>query len=150
VGMDVQVTNTQHFLSLLERPYILATQNLPPRWNFPFGASLFALFFLFHSCTNERKVVAPKVLHGLLASGTDIWARELSLKTLGLRHVPATVCVLHLRFPMSDIERLQVLSLLDILLSRFITISLNLQLLGNDPHDNRFVLLPLGHLCSPL
>ncbi|KAH9959528.1 Alg9-like mannosyltransferase family-domain-containing protein [Lactifluus volemus] len=26
-------------------------------------------------------VVAPKVLHGLLASGTDIWARELSQKT---------------------------------------------------------------------
>jgi GPI mannosyltransferase 3 len=61
---------------------------------------------LLHNCTYERKVVAPKVLHGLLASGTDIWARELSRKTLGLRHVPATVSMLHLRFPMFDIERL--------------------------------------------
>lgn len=100
--------------------------------------------FLLHNCTYEGKVVVPKVLHGLLASGTDIWARELSRKTVGLRHVPATVCMLHLHFPMSDTERLQVLSFLDILLSRFIAISLNFQLLGNDLHDNRIVLLPLG------
>ncbi|KAI0298890.1 glycosyltransferase family 22 protein [Russula brevipes] len=35
-------------------------------------------------------IALPKVLHGLLAAGTDIWVRELSRKTLGQRYVPAT------------------------------------------------------------
>ncbi|KAH9986341.1 glycosyltransferase family 22 protein [Russula compacta] len=35
-------------------------------------------------------ITAPKVLHGLIAAGTDIWARELSRKVLGQRYVPAT------------------------------------------------------------
>ncbi|KAN0137298.1 glycosyltransferase family 22 protein [Lactarius tabidus] len=35
-------------------------------------------------------VAAPKVMHGFLAAGTDIWVRELARKTLGQRYVPAT------------------------------------------------------------
>ncbi|KAH8981026.1 Alg9-like mannosyltransferase family-domain-containing protein [Lactarius akahatsu] len=35
-------------------------------------------------------VAAPKVMHGLLAAGTDIWVREVARKTLGQRYVPAT------------------------------------------------------------
>ncbi|KAI0265809.1 glycosyltransferase family 22 protein [Gloeopeniophorella convolvens] len=35
-------------------------------------------------------VAAPKVLHGLLAAGTDIWIRELALRTLGQKYVAAT------------------------------------------------------------
>jgi GPI mannosyltransferase 3 len=105
--------------------------------------------FLLHNYTHERKTAAPKVSHGLLAAGTDIWVRELSRKTLGQRHIPATVSMAHLHFAVSNTDCLQVLSFLDIILSRFIPISLNVQLLGNDLHDNSFVLLPLGRLCSP-
>jgi phosphatidylinositol glycan class B len=43
--------------------------------------------------THGPKIAAPKVLHGLMAAGTDIWVRELSRKTLGQSYVPATVSV---------------------------------------------------------
>ena len=43
--------------------------------------------------THGKKIAAPKVLHGLMAAGTDIWVQELSRKTLGQSHVPATVSV---------------------------------------------------------
>ncbi|KAI0306813.1 glycosyltransferase family 22 protein [Multifurca ochricompacta] len=35
-------------------------------------------------------IAAPKVIHGILAAGTDIWVREIARKTLGPRYVPAT------------------------------------------------------------
>jgi GPI mannosyltransferase 3 len=105
---------------------------------------------LCRCCTHERKIAAPKMLHGLLAAGTDIWVRELSEKTLGQRYVHATVSMTYPRFVISDIECLQVLSLLDVLLSRVIPISFVVQLSGNNLHNYRFVLLPLGRLSSPL
>jgi hypothetical protein len=86
--MDVKATYTIHFVSCAERPNLLATQNFPPGWNFSFGA----LVFLFQNqYTHGTKIAAPKVLHGLMAAGTDIWIRELSRKTLGQSYVPATV-----------------------------------------------------------
>jgi hypothetical protein len=114
------------------------------------GTSLLvrSCILLFHSCTHQRKIAAPKILHGLLAAGTDIWARELSEKTLGQRYVHATVSMIYPRFVVSDIECLQVLSFLDVLLSRLIFISFFVQLSGNNLHNYRFVLLPLGRLCS--
>ena len=100
---------------------------------------------LLHKCTNKRKIAAPKLLHGVLAAGTDIWIRELSQKTLGQRHVPATVSMAHLRFAVSDTEFLQALSFFDFLLPRSVPITLNVQLFGNDLHHHRLMLLPLGH-----
>jgi len=41
--------------------------------------------------TSGEKIMAPKLLHGLLAAGTDIWVLELSRKALGKRYLPATV-----------------------------------------------------------
>ena len=57
----------------------------------------------FHKrLTCLAKVAAPKVLHGLLSAGTDIWVLELSRKTLGQSYVSATVCVAHLLLDISN------------------------------------------------
>jgi hypothetical protein len=42
------------------------------------------------------------------------------------------------------------LSLFDVLFSRTILVSLDVQLLGDDTHNHRVVLLPLGHFGSSL
>jgi phosphatidylinositol glycan class B len=50
------------------------------------------LFSDYHNLfAHGTKIAAPKVLHGLMAAGTDIWVRELSRKTLGQSYEPATV-----------------------------------------------------------
>ncbi|KAI9458000.1 Alg9-like mannosyltransferase family-domain-containing protein [Lactarius psammicola] len=45
---------------------------------------------VLYPALNSPRVAAPKVMHGLLAAGTDIWVREVARKTLGQRYVPAT------------------------------------------------------------
>ena len=46
--------------------------------------------------TYGEKVIAPKILHGVIAAGTDLWVLELSRKALGERYLPATVSKLYL------------------------------------------------------
>ena len=93
------------------------------------------------------KITAPKVLHGLIAAGADIWALELSQKVLGQIYVPATV-----RVPNSllFVTNTEVLSFLDILFLFPIPVSLNVQLLGNNTHYYCVVLLPMGFFGSSL
>ena len=100
--------------------------------------------------THETKIAAPKVLHGLMAAGTDIWVWELSRRTLGQSHVPATVSVDHLLRAISNVENSLVFSLFDVLFSRIILVPLDVQLLGNDTHNYRAVLLSLGLFGSSL
>ena len=83
-------------------------------------------------------------MHGLLAAGTDIWVREVARKTLGQRYVPATVS-----FSLSVFLRMYltvslVFPFIDVLLSRYILVSLNVQLVGNDAHNSSTELLSLG------
>jgi len=93
--MDVKATYTNHFVSCAEHPNLLVTQKIPPGWNFSFGAlvSNLSLSDYHNQLTHEMKIAAPKILHGLMAAGTDIWVWELSRKTLGQSYVPATVSV---------------------------------------------------------
>ncbi len=92
MGMDIEPTHTQHLVSCIERPNLLATEGPPPRRNFSSGALVPQLFLDYlYKLTHGAKVAAPKVLHGLIAAGTDIWVLELSRRTLGERYVPATV-----------------------------------------------------------
>jgi hypothetical protein len=100
--------------------------------------------------THGAKVAAPKVLHGLMAAGTDIWVRELSRKTLGQSYVPATVSVDYLLLAISNTGCFPVLSLFDLLFSCAILVSIDVQLLGNDTHNYRAVLLSLGLFGSSL
>ena len=44
---------------------------------------------------SARQIVAPKVLHGCLAAGTDIYVRRLARNVLGERYVSAAVRVPH-------------------------------------------------------
>ena len=82
-------------------------------------------------------------MHGLLAAGTDIWVREVARKTLGQRHVPATVSL-----PSAFLRVYLTVSLvfpfLDVLLSRPIFVSLNVQLVGDNAHNGSAELLSLG------
>ena len=94
------------------------------------------------------KITAPKVLHGLIAAGTDIWALELSQKVLGQRYVPATVRVPNSLLFVTNTECSPVLSFLDIVFSCPIPVSLNVQLLGNNAHYYCVVLLPMGFFGS--
>lgn len=100
--------------------------------------------------THGEKIAAPKVLHGLMAAGTDIWVRELSRRTLGQSYVPATVSVDHLLRAISYTGCFLVLSLFDVLFSRIILVSLDVKLLGNDTHNYRAELLSLGLFGSSL
>ena len=151
MGVDVKATYTQHLVSGVECSYLLATQNLPPRWDFSSGASVpiaFRVITVNHIYGTQ--VAAPKLLHGLIAAGTDIWVRELSRKVLGQRCVPATVRCPIPPSPYLIQNAFPVLSILNILLSRSILISFDVQLSGNNTHDYRVVLLPLGHLSPSL
>src|SRR5216684_1635357 len=49
----------------------------------------------YNQVIHVAKISAPKVLHGLIAAGTDIWVRKLSGKMLGQGYVPATISVAH-------------------------------------------------------
>lgn len=69
--------------------------------------------------------MAPKLLHGLLAAGTDIWVLELSRKTLGERYLPTTVSTPCLPLIVFSIQRPIVLSFLNIFFSRPLLISLH-------------------------
>ena len=100
--------------------------------------------------TRGTKIAAPKVLHGLMAAGTDIWVWELSRRTLGQSHVPATVRVDHLFRAISDVGSSLVFSLFDVFFSRIILVPLDVQLFGNDTHNYRAVLLSLGLFGSSL
>ena len=93
--MDVKSTYTNHSVSCAEHPNLLATQNLQPGWNFSFGAFGLKPFFSdYHDqFAHGTKIAAPKVLHGVMAAGTDIGVRELSRRALGQSYVPATVSV---------------------------------------------------------
>jgi hypothetical protein len=152
MGMDIKATYTKHYISCLERPNLLVTQKFPPRWNFPSGALFERSFFFFQNYHNRFphgvKITAPKVLHGLMAAGTDIWVRELSRKTLGQSYIPATVRVAHLLLALSNTGCSPVLSLFDVLFSCTILVSLDVQLLRNDTHNCRDVLLSMGLFCS--
>jgi hypothetical protein len=81
------------------------------------------IFQLVSRLTHGEKIAAPKVLHGLMAAGTDIWVRELSRRTLGQSYVPATVSVDHLLRAISYTGCFLVLSLFDVLFSRIILVS---------------------------
>jgi hypothetical protein len=69
--------------------------------------------------------MAPKLLHGLLAAGTDIWVLELSRKTLGERYLPTTVSAPSLPLIVFSAQRSTVLSFLNIIFSRPLLISLH-------------------------
>ena len=101
--MDVKATHTKHYISFVEHPNLLASQGFPPGWNFSSGELFLELFVHYYKrLTCCAKIAAPKVLHGLLAAGTDIWVCELSRKTLGQSYVPATVSVAHLLLAISN------------------------------------------------
>jgi phosphatidylinositol glycan class B len=142
------------------RSIIYPALNVPIYWllkNFRLdGTSLLVrcsnVLFFFQNYHNRFphgvKITAPKVLHGLMAAGTDIWVRELSRKTLGQSYVPATVRVAHLLLALSNTGCSPVLSLFDVLFSCTILVSLDVQLLRNDTHNCRDVLLSMGLFCS--
>jgi hypothetical protein len=151
MGMDVKATYTKHFISCIEYPSLLAAQNSPSRWNFSSGALFLNIFLACHSrLTREAKIAAPKVLHGLMAAGTDIWVQELSRKALGQSYVPATVRVARLPFALSNTGCSPVFSLFDVLFSCTILVSLDVQLLRNDTYNCCAVLLSLGLFGSSL
>jgi len=42
-------------------------------------------------CSQHRQILGPKILHGLLAAGTDIWLCKLTRTVLGVDAVPLAV-----------------------------------------------------------
>ncbi|KAI0280018.1 glycosyltransferase family 22 protein [Russula aff. rugulosa BPL654] len=60
---------------------------LYPALNIP----IYWLLKIFSLDGTSLLIAAPKVLHGLMAAGTDIWIQELSRKTLGQSYVPITL-----------------------------------------------------------
>ena len=83
-------------------------------------------------------------MHGLLAAGTDIWVREVARKTLGQRYVPATVSFSLSMFLRMYLTVSLVFPFIDVLLSRYILVSLNVQLVGDDTYNGSTELLSLG------
>src|SRR6267142_4772896 len=54
------------------------------------------LRYQLYTFLHGTKIAAPKILHGLIAAGTDIWVLELSRRALGERYLPVTVRMLYL------------------------------------------------------
>ena len=86
------------------RSILYPALNVPIYWLLKFfrldGTSLLVRWsetvsFQITTFTHGTKIAAPKVLHGLMAAGTDIWVLELCRKTLGQNYVPATVSVFY-------------------------------------------------------
>ncbi len=148
--MDVEATYTNYFVSRVEHPNLLAAQGSPLRWNFSSG-TLVPFFRLLRSGHSRSADFCAKGFTWL----DCCWNRYMGLEAFSEDAWPG-LCTCYRKcgppylLALSNTECLSVLSLFDFLFSRTILVSLDVQLLGNDTHNHRIVLLSLGYFCPSI